>query len=138
MRSIAKITAEVGDYTNQSKILGQILILLDQENITCWSVESSPSKIDIVVSQQQLQTVESIIGKKLHISNVEFYSCLISFIGTNNKQVIDQRLSNINSREMELTYLNSTSLSVQYIANTEDIKKLMKSLSQIVFKKSSA
>ena len=63
MRSIAKITAEVGDYTNQSKILGQILILLDRENITCWSVESSPSKIDIVVSQQQLQTVESIIGK---------------------------------------------------------------------------
>ena len=138
MRSIVKITAEVGDYTNQSKILGQILIQLDQENITCWSVKSSPSKIDIVVSQQQLQTVESIIGKKLQISNVEFYSCLISFIGTNNKQIIDERLSNINSREIELTYLNSTNLSVQYIANTEDIKKLMKSLSQMVFKKSSA
>ena len=138
MRSIAKITAEVGDYTNQSKILGQILIQLDQENITCWSVQSSPSKIDIVVSQQQLQTVESIIDKKLHISNVEFYSCLISFIGTNNKDIIDERLSNINSRDIELTYLNSTNLSVQYIANTEDIKKLMKSLSQLVFRKSSA
>ena len=138
MRSIVKITAEVGDYNNQSKILGQILILLDQENITCWSVKSSPSKIDIVVSQQQLQTVESIIDKKLHISNIEFYSCLISFIGTDNKQIVDERLSNINSKEIELTYLNSTNLSVQYIANTEDIKKLMKSLSQIVFKKSGA
>ena len=90
------------------------------------------------MSQQQLQTVESIIDKKLHISNIEFYSCLISFIGTDNKQIVYERLSNINSKEIELTYLNSTNLSVQYIANTEDIKKLMKSLSQIVFKKSSA
>ena len=56
MRSVAKITAEIGDIANQTKVLGQILIELDQENITCWSVKSSPSKVDFVVSQQELSS----------------------------------------------------------------------------------
>ena len=135
MRSIAKITVEIGDIASQSKMLGQILVQLDQENVTCWSVKSSPSKVDFIVTQQQLTTTESVIQRSLPISNVEYYSCLISFIGTNNRDIIDDRVEKMNSNDLELSYLDSTELSVQYICNTEDVKNLMRKLSTIVLEK---
>ena len=135
MRSIAKITVEIGDIASQSKMLGQILVQLDQENVTCWSVKSSPSKVDFIVTQQQLTTTESVIQRSLPISNVEYYSCLISFIGTNNRDIIDDRVEKMNSNDLELSYLDSTELSVQYICNTEDVKNLMRRLSTIVLEK---
>ena len=138
MRSIAKITAEIGDVSSQSKILGQILIQLDQENITCWSVKSSPSNIDIVVSQQQLQLAENVISTHLPITNVDYFSCLISFIGTNDENIVNSKLDEIKSDGVSLTYLNSTNLSVQYIADTDNIKRLMKILSSIVIEKPNA
>ena len=138
MRSIAKITAETGDVSSQSKILGQILIQLDQENITCWSVKSSPSNIDIVVSQQQLQLAENVISTHLPITNVDYFSCLISFIGTNDENIVNSKLDQIKSGGVSLTYLNSTNLSVQYIADTDNIKRLMKILSSIVIEKPNA
>ncbi|MEC8242267.1 MAG: hypothetical protein VX023_00925 [Candidatus Thermoplasmatota archaeon] len=138
MRSIAKITAEIGDVEQQSKVLGQILLNLDKENITCWSVESSPTTIEIVVSQQQLTIAEKIVDNLLGISSVDYYSCLISFIGTNDLSVVHDRLKNTNVEYSDLEYLNSTKLSVQFIANTDDIKLLMKQLSTVVIKKTSA
>lgn len=136
MRSVVKISAEIGDIISQSKVLGQLLIELDQENITCWSVKSSPSKVDFIVSQQELTVTSEVIQRSLPISHIEFYSCLISFIGTNNREVIDDRISGIKTAELELTYLDSTELSVQYLCNTDDIINLMKSLSNVVLKKS--
>ena len=138
MRSVAKITAEIGDIANQTKVLGQILIELDQENITCWSVKSSPSKVDFVVSQQELSSTERVIEKNLPIANIEYYSCLISFIGTNKREIIDDRMSKMNSIDTELSYLDSTEFSIQYVCNTDDIKHLMNSLSKVVFEKSKA
>ena len=138
MRSVAKITAEIGDIANQTKVLGQILIQLDQENITCWSVKSSPSKVDFVVSQQELSSTERVIEKNLPIANIEYYSCLISFIGTNKREIVDERMSKMNSIDTELSYLDSTDLSIQYVCNTNDIKGLMNSLSKIVFEKPKA
>ena len=96
MRSIAKITAEVADVEKQSKVLGQMLLSLDKENITCWSVESSQTRIEIVVSQQQLTIAEGIVGNLSEISNVDYYSCLISFIGTNDLDVVYERLKKTN------------------------------------------
>ena len=136
MRSVVRISAEIGDIISQSKVLGQLLIELDQENITCWSVKSSPSKVDFIVSQQELTATSEVIQRSLPISHIEFYSCLISFIGTNNREVIDDRISGIKTAELELTYLDSTELSVQYLCNTDDIINLMKSLSNVVQKKS--
>ena len=138
MRSVAKITAEIGDIANHSKVLGQILIELDRENITCWSVKSSPSKVDFVVSQQELSSTERVIERDLPIANIEYYSCLISFIGTNKREIIDDRISKINLTDSELSYLDSTELSIQYVCDTEDIKQLMSSLSKVVFEKSKA
>ena len=138
MRSVAKITAEIGDIANQTKLLGQILIELDQENITCWSVKSSPSKVDFVVSQQELSSTERVIEKNLPIANIEYYSCLISFIGTNKREIIDDRMSKMNSIDTELSYLDSTEFSIQYVCNTDDIKHLMNYLSKVVFEKSKA
>ncbi len=135
MRSIARITAEVGDVSNQSKLLGQILIHLDRENITCWSVESRPSTIDIVVSQQQLTIAENIIETRLLITNVDLFSCLISFIGTNSREIVERRLQQVNSKINDLRFLNSTKLSVQYVANTNDIKQLMSQLSTVIEEK---
>ncbi len=138
MRSIAKITVDTAGIDNQSKLLGQILIDLDKENITCWSVESSQSKIEIVVSQQQLTITENVVSSRLEISNVELYSCLISFIGTNDIAVVEEKLNKTNTEYTNLEYLNSTKLSVQYVANTENIKQLMKRLSMVVAEKSNA
>ena len=138
MRSIAKITAEIGDVEQHSKVLGQILLNMDKENITCWSVESSPTTIEIVVSQQQLTVAEKIVDNLLGISSVDYYSCLISFIGTNDLSVVHNRLKNTNVEYSDLEYLNSTKLSVQFVANTDDIKLLMKQLSMVVIKKTSA
>ena len=138
MRSVAKITVEIGDIASQSKILGNMLIRLDEESVTCWSVKSSPSKIDFVVSQQQLPIAESVIQRSLPISNIEYYSCLISFIGTNNKQMIDEKIAKVNSTTIRVSYLDSTELSVQYICDTDDIKSLMGTLSKIVLEKPKA
>ena len=138
MRSVAKITVEIGDIASQSKILGNMLIRLDEESVTCWSVKSSPSKIDFVVSQQQLPTAESVIQRSLPISNIEYYSCLISFIGTNNKEMIDEKIAKVNSSTIRVSYLDSTELSVQYICDTDDIKSLMGTLSKIVLEKPKA
>ena len=138
MRSVAKITVEIGDIASQSKILGNMLIRLDEEGVTCWSVKSSTSKIDFVVSQQQLPTAESVIQRSLPISNIEYYSCLISFIGTNNKEMIDEKIAKVNSSTIRVSYLDSTELSVQYICDTDDIKSLMGTLSKIVLEKPKA
>ena len=138
MRSIAKVTVDTAGIDNQSKLLGQILIDLDKENITCWSVESSQSTIEIVVSQQQLTITENVVSSRLEISNVELYSCLISFIGTNDIAVVEEKLNKTNTEYTNLEYLNSTKLSVQYVANTENIKQLMKRLSMVVAEKSNA
>lgn len=137
LRSVAKITAETGDIENQSLILGQILIQLDKENITCWSVESSPSTIDIVVSQQQLTVAENIVQSESIITNIELYSCLISFIGTNDRRVVEEQLKNMKVKNPDLMFLNSTNLSVQYVADTADIKQLMENISAVLVEKRS-
>ena len=137
LRSVAKITTEIGDIENQGKILGQILIQMDKENITCWSVESNPSTIDIVVSQQQLTVAENIIQAESIITNVDLFSCLISFIGTNDRNIVEEQLKKAEANYSDLIYLNSTKLSVQYVANTVDIKQLMENLSAVVAKKRS-
>ena len=116
-------------------ILGQILIQLDKENITCWSVESSPSTIDIVVSQQQLTVAENIVQSESIITNIELYSCLISFIGTNDRRVVEEQLKNMKVKNSDLVFLNSTNLSVQYVADTVDIKQLMENISAVLVEK---
>lgn len=132
MRSISCITAQSGDIEDQSKKLGQVLIELDNKNITCWSIKSNPSSVDIVVSQQQSTLARQIISKSLPISNTTNHSCLISFIGTDDKNLVNKKIDYVTQSSAEMSYLNCTELSVQYLANTVDIKKLMKDLSQVV------
>ena len=91
-----------------------------------------------MVSQQELSSTERVIEKNLPIANIEYYSCLISFIGTNKRAIIDERMLKMNSIDTELSYLDSTELSIQYVCNTDDIKELMNSLSKVVFEKSKA
>ena len=132
MRSISCITAQSGDIEDQSKKLGQVLIELDNNNITCWSIKSNPSSVDIVVSQQQSALAHKIIRKSLPVSNTTNHSCLISFIGTNDKDLVNKKIDYVTQVSTEMSYLNCTELSVQYIADTRDIKKLMKDLSQVL------
>jgi aspartokinase len=132
MRSISCITAQSGDIEDQSKKLGQVLIELDNKNITCWSIKSNPSSVDIVVSQQQSTLAHKIISKSLPVSNTTNHSCLISFIGTDDKNLVNKKIDYVTQSSAEMSYLNCTELSVQYLANTVDIKKLMKDLSQVV------
>ena len=132
MRSISCITAQSGDIEDQSKKLGQVLIELDNNNITCWSIKSNPSSVDIVVSQQQSALAHKIIRKSLPVSNTTNHSCLISFIGTSEKDLVNKKIDYITQFSTEMSYLNCTELSVQYIADTRDIKKLMKDLSQVL------
>ena len=132
MRSISCITAQSGDIEDQSKKLGQVLIELDNKNITCWSIKSNPSSVDIVVSQQQSALAHNIIRKSLPVSNTTNHSCLISFIGTSDKDLVNKKIDYVTQVSTEMSYLNCTELSVQYIADTRDIKKLMQDLSQVV------
>lgn len=132
MRSISCITAQSGDIEDQSKKLGQVLIELDNNNITCWSIKSNPSSVDIVVSQQQSALAHKIIRKSLPVSNTTNHSCLISFIGTSDKDLVNKKIDYVTQFSTEMSYLNCTELSVQYIADTRDIKNLMKDLSQVV------
>ena len=132
MRSISCITAQSGDIEDQSKKLGQVLIELDNKNITCWSIKSNPSSVDIVVSQQQSALAHNIIRKSLPVSNTTNHSCLISFIGTSDKDLVNKKIDYATQVSTEMSYLKCTELSVQYIADTRDIKKLMQDLSQVV------
>ena len=132
MRSISCITAQSGDIEDQSKKLGQVLIELDNNNITCWSIKSNPSSVDIVVSQQQSALAHKIIRKSLPVSNTTNHSCLISFIGTSDKDLVNKKIDYVTQFSTEMSYLNCTELSVQYIADTRDIKKLMQDLSQVL------
>ena len=132
MRSISCITAQSGDIEDQSKKLGQVLIELDNNNITCWSIKSNPSSVDIVVSQQQSALAHKIIRKSLPVSNTTNHSCLISFIGTSDNDLVNKKIDYVTQFSTEMSYLNCTELSVQYIADTRDIKKLMKDLSQVL------
>ena len=63
---------------------------------------------------------------------------MISFIGTNNKEMIDEKIAKVNSATIRVSYLDSTELSVQYICDTDDIKSLMGTLSKIVLEKPKA
>ena len=65
------------------------------------------------------------------------FSCLISFIGTNDRNIVEEQLKMAEANHSDLIYLNSTKLSVQYVANTVDIKQLMENLSAVVAKKRS-
>ena len=132
MRSISCITAQSSDIEDQSKKLGQVLIELDNKNITCWSMKSNPSSVDIVVSQQQSALAYEIINESLPVSNTTNHSCLISFIGTDDKNLVNKKIDYVTQASADMSYLNCTELSVQYIADTVDIKKLMKDLSQVV------
>ncbi|MEC7178867.1 MAG: hypothetical protein VXW28_06205 [Candidatus Thermoplasmatota archaeon] len=93
-------------------------------------------KLHITLPQQELTPTTEVIQRSILISHIEFYSCLISFIGTNNREIIDDRISGIKTAKLELIYLDSTELSVQYLCNTDDVKNLMTSLSNVVLQKS--
>ena len=108
------------------------MIELDNKNITCWSIKSNPSSVDIVVSQQQSALAHNIISKSLPVSNTTNHSCLISFIGTSDNDLVNKKIDYVTQVSTEMSYLNCTELSVQYIADTSDIKKLMQDLSQVV------
>jgi hypothetical protein len=78
---------------------------------------------------------QNIINKFFPVSNTTNHSCLISFIGTNDKNLVDKKIDYVSEASAKMSYLNCTELSVQYIADTLDIKKLMKDLSQVVVNK---
>ena len=87
-----------------------------------------------MVSQQQSTLAQKIISKSFPVSNTTNHSCLISFIGTDDKNLVDKKIDYVKRATAKLSYLNCTELSVQYIADTLDIKKLMKELSQVLVK----
>ncbi len=132
LRSISRITAESTDVMNQSKILANILLEFDRVNITCWSIKSNPSTIDIVVSQKQSSVAINIVKRFISIGEINNHSCLISFIGTVNEKLVEQKIKQIGISLNQITYLNSTNVSVQYLFDTEDINWLMQSLSNVV------
>ena len=70
MRSIAKLLPKLGMLNSKARFSNTAK--LGYENITCWSVESSPTTIEIVVSQQQLTIAEKIVDNQLGISSVDY------------------------------------------------------------------
>mgnify|MGYP007000061274 len=77
-------------------------------NITCWSIKSNPSSVDIVVSQQQSALAQNIISKFFPVSNTTNHSCLISFIGTDNKNLVDKKIAYVSEVSAKMSYLNCT------------------------------
>ena len=108
LRSVSRIEIKTDNITNSSKILGELLILLNNNNITCWSLNYLPGKIDIVISQNDFTAAEQIITSLFPQIRVDDFPALISLIGNLKLESFKVKLDSIITLKNDISILSQT------------------------------
>jgi len=132
LRSISRIEIKTDKFEDSSKMLGELLIHLNNQNITCWSLNYLPGKIDIVISQNDFNAAEEIISSLFPQINVEDFPALISLIGNLKLENFKHKLDSFVSFEKDISILSQTPHSIQLLCINENISDVLRQLSSIV------
>ena len=132
LRSVSRIEINTDKMVDSSKSLGELLILLNEHDITCWSLNYQPGNIEIVISQNDFNAANKIISVLFEQIAVEDFPALISLIG-NLK--VEQFKNNLNSSaflERDISVLSQTPHSIQLLCVNENISDVLDQLSNVV------
>jgi aspartate kinase len=132
LRSVSRIEIKTDNITNSSKILGELLILLNNNNITCWSLNYLPGKIDIVISQNDFTAAEQIISSLFPQIRVDDFPALISLIGNLKLESFKVKLDSIITLKNDISVLSQTPHSIQLLCVNENISDVLTQLSSLV------
>jgi len=132
LRSISRIEIKTDKFEDSSKMLGELLIHLNNQHITCWSLNYLPGKIDIVISQNDFNAAEEIISSLFPQINVEDFPALISLIGNLKLENFKHKLDSFVSFEKDISILSQTPHSIQLLCINENISDVLRQLSSIV------
>ena len=132
LRNVSRIEINTDKMIDSSKSLGELLILLNEHDITCWSLNYQPGNIEIVISQNDFNAANKIISVLFEQIAVEDFPALISLIG-NLK--VEQFKNNLNSSaflERDISVLSQTPHSIQLLCVNENISDVLDQLSNVV------
>jgi len=132
LRSVSRIEIKTDKVVDSSKILGELLILLNNHNITCWSLNYLPGKIDIVISQNDFNAAEAIISSMFSNIVVDDFPALISLIGNLKLEKFKSQLDSVESLEKYVSILSQTPRSIQLLCVNENISQVLGQLSKLV------
>ena len=128
LASVAYLSIETLSLEEQSKNLGQLLVDLSNEDITCWHLHSQPGELKLIISQHDLIKSQQIIKIHFQTPNVETYSAMISLVGNGSEQEQLTLFDEIDNR-WGLELLSQSPHSLRLLAKEKDIKSILAEMS---------
>jgi len=132
LRSVSRIEIKTDKIVDSSKVLGELLIRLNNHNITCWSLNYLPGKIDLVISQNDFNAAEEIISSLFPNISVDDFPALISLIGNLELEKFKTLFDSNDSLESYVSILSQTPHSIQLLCVNENIPEVLNQLSNVV------
>jgi aspartate kinase/aspartokinase/homoserine dehydrogenase 1 len=131
LRSVSKIEIDTKGI-DSSKSVGELLIQLNQKDITCWSLNYLPSKVELVISQNKFNHAKEIIYSIFEKMKSNDYPALISLIGNLELEEFEFSLLSKMKLNQELSVLSKTPHSIQLLCKNDNIKSILEELSKSV------
>ena len=131
LRSVCKIEIDTKG-SESSKSVGELLIRLNGKNITCWSLNYLPGKVELVVSQNKFNEAKGIISSIFDKMEIMDYPALISLIGYLEIENLKFNLLAKIELNDDLIVLSKTPHSIQLLCKNDDIKSILVKLSKLV------
>ena len=131
LRSVSKIEIDTKGL-DSSKSVGELLIQLNNKDITCWSLNYLPSKVELVISQNKFNDAKDIIYSIFEKMNLKDYPALISLIGYLELENLESNLLAKMKLSEDLTVLSKTPHSIQLLCENDNIKSVLEKLSKLV------
>ena len=131
LRSVCKIEIDTKG-SESSKSVGELLIRLNGKNITCWSLNYLPGKVELVVSQNKFNEAKGIISSIFDKMEIMDYPALISLIGYLEIENLKFNLLAKIELNDDLIVLSKTPHSIQLLCKNDDIQSILVKLSKLV------
>ena len=131
LRSVSKIEIDTKGL-DSGKSVGELLIQLNDKNITCWSLNYLPSKVELVISQNKFNDAKDIIYSIFEKIKLKDYPALISLIGYLELENLESNLLAKMKLSEDLTVLSKTPHSIQLLCENDNIKSVLEKLSKLV------
>jgi hypothetical protein len=131
LRSVSKIEIDTKGL-DSSKSVGELLIQLNEKDITCWSLNYLPSKVELVISQNKFNDAKDIIYSIFEKMKPKDYPALISLIGCLELENLESNLLTKMNLSEDLTVLSKTPHSIQLLCKNDNIKSVLEKLSKLV------
>ncbi len=131
LRSVSKIEIDTKGL-DSSKSVGELLIQLNDKDITCWSLNYLPSKVELVISQNKFNDAKDIIYSIFEKMKLKDYPALISLIGYLELENLESNLLAKMKLSEDLTVLSKTPHSIQLLCENDNIKSVLEKLSKLV------